>query len=202
MTSSQKKSWVEFFDRERKRLTNYVRGLIKDAAAYDGEDIVQDVVYGLFDKIDFMAPVENLPAYVYQALRNRVIDYLRRRKEDHQSIHEELPGDTGLLLVDVLEDLKFNTADEIERREINRDLNRAIEMLEEKYRSIFIATELQGLTFQELSDQWEIPLGTLLARKSRAMKKLREALLEIDYVHYSGLFEKGLYYGTSDQKSC
>jgi RNA polymerase sigma factor (sigma-70 family) len=190
MTPTQKRTWADFFSRERTRLIGYVRSRIEDAAAQDGEDIVQDVVLGLFDKVDIADSIENFSAYVYQALRNRVVDYLRRRRKQ-ESIDAELPGDTGLVLADILADLKFDTLGEIERKEINRDLHRAIDQLEDKYQSIFIATEIEGMAFRELSDLWDIPIGTLLARKSRAMKKLREALLEIDPVHYSNLLEKG-----------
>lgn len=189
MSDNQKSSWTDFFTRERKKLVGYVRSRIDDAADRDGEDIVQDVMTGLFDSPDIGAPIENLAAYVYQALRNRVIDYLRRRKE-HESLDADLPGDTGLTLADIMADLKFDSVKELERKEINKDISAAIDMLDEKYKSIFIATELQGMTFQDLSEEWEVPIGTLLARKSRAMKKLREALLSIDSNHYSCLMQE------------
>jgi RNA polymerase sigma factor (sigma-70 family) len=194
MNHPQKRTWADFFNRERARLIGYVRSLIRDAAAQEGEDIVQDVIVRVFDKADITAPIENFSAYVYQALRNRVVDYLRRRR-DHDSLDAQLPGDTGLMLSDILADVRFDAADDAERKEINRDLSRAIDTLDEKYQSIFVATEIEGLTFQELSDLWDIPIGTLLARKSRAMQKLRETLLEIDPVHYSALQEKGRYHG-------
>jgi len=37
---------------------------------------------------------------------------------------------------------------------------------------------MNGRTFRELSDEWGIPLGTLLARKSRAIAKVRDTLKE------------------------
>jgi RNA polymerase sigma factor (sigma-70 family) len=186
MTETQRASWTEFFSRERKRLVGFVRKLIDDAGDREGEDIVQDVIAGLFDRANVLAPIENISAYVYQALRNRVVDRLRSRRTD-ESLDAELPGDTGLVLADILADIGYDTSGEVERKEINADLSRAMDTLDEKYREIFMATEVHGMTFQELSDDWEVPIGTLLARKSRAIKKLREALLAIDPVHYSRL---------------
>jgi len=43
-------------------------------------------------------------------------------------------------------------------------------------RAVVIATEIEGFTFKELSEMWDVPLGTLLAQKSRALAKLRESL--------------------------
>jgi len=40
-----------------------------------------------------------------------------------------------------------------------------------------IATEFDGRSFRELSEAWEIPIGTLLARKSRALRKVKDALI-------------------------
>jgi DNA-directed RNA polymerase specialized sigma24 family protein len=44
---------------------------------------------------------------------------------------------------------------------------------------VFIATEIDGFTFEELSDQLEIPIGTLLSWKHRGVKKLKE-IIKID----------------------
>lgn len=194
MTEAQHRSKADFFRRERGRLVGYVRSLIDDAADRESEDIVQDVVLGLFEKADVSAPIENFAAYVYQSLRNRVIDVFRRRR-GQESLDAGIPGDTGLVLADLLADMHYDVDKEMDRREINRDLNAAISMLDENHRTIVVATELQGLTFKELSEEWKVPVGTLLARKSRAMKKLKEALLSIDPVHYSSFFEEGVSYG-------
>jgi RNA polymerase sigma factor (sigma-70 family) len=183
---SAKRSRSDFFSRERKRLVGYVRTLIDDASDRDGEDIVQDVALGIFDKGDIAAPIENFSAYVYQALRNRVVDYFRRRKTT-ASLDDELPDQPGLVLADVLSDLTKDASEALTRDEVAHDLDEAIGLLDEKYRSIFVATEIEGCTFQELSVEWGVPIGTLLARKSRAMKKIKESLCEIDPGHYSSL---------------
>ena len=62
------------------RLVRYVRRLIDDTAEKDGEDIVQDVALSLLARTDVLVPIESLSAYVYQSLRNRVIDSLRSRR--------------------------------------------------------------------------------------------------------------------------
>src|SRR5512136_1838177 len=105
MTETQRAPWIDFLKKERSRLVRYVRSLIDDAADREGEDIVQDVVLGLFEKADISAPVENLAAYVYQSLRNRVIDAMRRRKPGNASLDAELPGDSGGTLADVVSDI-------------------------------------------------------------------------------------------------
>ena len=64
----------DYFTREQKKLVNYVHRLIKDTSEMDAEDIVQDVMLNLFDTADITAPIENLSAYVYRSIYNRVVD--------------------------------------------------------------------------------------------------------------------------------
>ena len=158
---------VRFMADEREKMVGYVRRFIDDTAERDGEDIVQDVILKLFNRADITIPIENLTAYVYQALRNRVVDYLRKKK-DVVSLSQILPGPEA------------DRMDEASRLEIRQNLFKALSVLNDKQREILIATELEGRTFQELSEEWGIPLGTLLARKSRALKKIRDAFSDFD----------------------
>jgi DNA-directed RNA polymerase specialized sigma24 family protein len=57
-----------------------------------------------------------------------------------------------------------------------RRLSQAISALEPKQQAVFIATEMQGISFKSLSEQWNEPMGTLLSRKFRAVKTLQEML--------------------------
>jgi RNA polymerase sigma factor (sigma-70 family) len=153
----------EFFQREYFRLVRYVRRLIDDAANRDAEDIVQDVMLSIFDKADVTIPIENLAAYVYRSLRNKVIDIFRK-KED------------VLSLSDMIYDARYDTEREVARKELMDFVFRAVDSLPAEQRAVLIATEFEGWSFRELSEEWEIPIGTLLARKSRALQHIRKKL--------------------------
>lgn len=153
----------DFFQKEYHRLVRYVRCLIDDAADRDAEDIVQDVMLSIFDKADVTIPIENLAAYVYRSLRNRVIDIFRK-KED------------VLSLSDVISDTRYDTEQEVERKELMDNVFWAIDSLPDEQRAALIATEFEGWSFRELSEEWDIPIGTLLARKSRALQQIRKKL--------------------------
>ena len=164
---------------EREKLVGYVRRFIDDTADRDGEDIVQDVVLNIFNRADITIPIENMTAYIYQALRNRIIDYLRKKKET-VSLDEGWSKDKGLPLSHILPDPAANIIDDSLRLEIRQNLFKALSVLSDEQRAVLMATELEDRTFRELSEEWGIPLGTLLARKSRALKKIREAFSNLD----------------------
>ena len=173
---NQKEKLADFFRRERRRLIGYVKRWIEDTAERDGEDIVQDVAFNLFNQADVTEPIENLAAYVYQALRNRTIDLLRKRRGKFISLDMEVNRDANLSLSDLIQDSRFDVGKEIEKKELHYQLLQAIDSLNDQDRAVVIETEFNSRSFRELSEQWKIPIGTLLARKSRALRKIRKTL--------------------------
>jgi len=154
---------AEFLRRERETLIGYVRRRIDDAAGYEAEDIVEDVIVNLFDRADPSIPIRNLAAYIYGALRNRIVDYFRRRRET-------------VPLAETAADPRKDPALEIEREELMDDVFAAMESLTAEEKAVILATEMEGRPFKELAEEWAVPLGTLLARKSRALEKIRKQL--------------------------
>jgi RNA polymerase sigma factor (sigma-70 family) len=171
---------VDFFRTEYFRAVAYVRRLIDDAAERDGEDIVQDVFLNVCHGAGMTRPIENVSAYLYQALRHKAIDYLRRRRWDRVSLEQEIFDDADGRLIDYLPDAGTDPEDQLEQMEMMHLIFEAIESLNENEKAILIETEFEGRSYRELADTWQIPLGTLLSRKSRAMAKIRVILAERD----------------------
>jgi len=166
---------TEFFREERGRLVGYVRRWLDEIADEDAEDIVQDVALKIFDRADVTAPIRNLSAYIYRALKNRVIDVLRQKRSS-LSLDEHRSGERAPTLADLLSDNSIAPQTELERRDLYDRLYLAIDALKPEDRAIILATDFEGWTFHDLAEEWEIPLGTLLARKGRALKKIRKYL--------------------------
>lgn len=166
---------TDFFRREGRRLASFVRGKIQDSAEFEAEDLVQDVFAALFERADPLAEVENLSAYVWRSLRNRVVDTLRRRK-NNVSLDQPLDGEDGLTLADMLASDDPDALDELLAEEDLAALADSLEALDPRERELIQRTEFEGCTFRELSEEWQIPIGTLLSRKSRAIRKLADAM--------------------------
>jgi RNA polymerase sigma factor (sigma-70 family) len=156
-------SLADFFRDKREALVGYVRRRIDDVADQEAEDIVEDVIVGLFDRADPTIPIQDLAAFVYRALRNRIIDRFRKRRET-LPLMEDVLGSGGDPLL------------ELERRETLEAVFTAMEVLAEGERAVILATEFDGRPFKELAAEWQVPIGTLLARKSRGLEKIRKQL--------------------------
>jgi RNA polymerase sigma factor (sigma-70 family) len=118
--------------------------------------------------------VENLIAYLYQAVKNKIKDYFRRPKPVLSL--DEVDNITGMSKAERLIADNGNVEAELEQKEFIIKFKAALLQLEPKQRAVWVATELDDYTFKELAEKWNEPIGTLLSRKSRAAKALRKAL--------------------------
>ena len=179
MDLSENSKWYAFFTRDGEKLVRFAKSRAHRISDMDAEDIVADVMLSLVSRLDIGGPVENLAAYAYRSIRNRIADYERSRSrltslDGMADENGELPL-LSMLAAD--SDEPFQAQDRAERM---HRLTDAIGKLEPRQRAVLVATELRGKSFRELSETWGEPVGTLLSRKSRAVKALRRMLEEHD----------------------
>ncbi|MCB1691252.1 MAG: sigma-70 family RNA polymerase sigma factor [Pseudomonadales bacterium] len=173
MKDSKDSRLRSFIEAERQRLVGYVRSLVSETADLDAEDIVQDVLARLIERPEGMIPLDNLAAYVYRSLRNRVIDGVRARRPN---VSIDAEDDDGLRLVDLLRDRRPDALEVLQTEEGRRELFEALAQLSEIERRVVIAHEFEGTGFKAMSAAWNMPVNTLLSHKSRAIRKLRKHL--------------------------
>ena len=167
-----------FFSDKYRKLVRYFQVNYSDLSDMEAEDIVSDLMADLFEKVDILDPVENLSAYIYQAVRNKANDYLRRRKKT-VSLDEPASEETDHSARKAIPEPRYDMTGELEAPEIRRRLVHALAALEPNQREVWIATELDGYSFSELSEEWGVPIGTLLSRKHRANAALQKELRDL-----------------------
>jgi RNA polymerase sigma-70 factor (ECF subfamily) len=171
----QRKSLDKFFRKEYQKLVNFVSKNLDDRF-FDAsaEDIVQDVVLGLIGKLEVNAQIENITAYIYRSVRNKIID-TQKKKQRTVSIESFTNKKNENYLLDTLFDNEF---EENEYSDIEPEkLREAITQLRPDEQAVIIATEFEDISYEDLSEEWNVPIGTLLSRKHRALSKLHKILL-------------------------
>ncbi|MEI7660954.1 MAG: sigma-70 family RNA polymerase sigma factor [Bacteroidota bacterium] len=171
----QKKSLEQFFSKEYRKLVNFVRKNLEERF-YEAspEDIVQDVALGLIDKLDLDVQIGNLTAYIYRSVKNKIIDS-RKKKQWNVPLENFTDRKNENYLLNTVRDETLNE----ERDYLDMEpglLQQAISQLRPDEQAVIIATEFENQTYEELSAEWDIPVGTLLSRKHRALSKLHKIL--------------------------
>ena len=165
----------DFFFREYNKLINYVRRYFSEVYyGIDAEDIIQDVALSIYSKADIDAPIENITGYIYRSVRNRIID-IQRKHRNTTSIENFNTGKHENVLMETIPDV--NAEKEFyENEEFQKKMVNAIDQLKPEQKAVIIETEFNGKSFNDLSKEWDIPVGTLLARKHRALGKVQKIL--------------------------
>ncbi|MTV48278.1 sigma-70 family RNA polymerase sigma factor [Heliobacillus mobilis] len=170
----QQKHIGEVFQQEQKNFMHYVRRKVTGISEMDAEDIVAEVFFNVFNRADLEIHVENLTAYLYCSIRNKVVDFLRKPKPSISL--DQIDEATGTTLLERIIDPDADIHAVLHKKEVQERLNSALLELEPNQRKVWIATEIEGRSFKELAEKWNEPLGTLLSRKSRASKALKKIL--------------------------
>jgi len=175
----------EIVAEERPRLRNFIRRRVPDPA--DAEDILQEVFYKLVEANRLLMPIDHVTGWLFRVARNRITDLFRKQKPENFSDTQVEDEDGELMLI---EDLlpapidRFGAGPEALyiRHVLLDELELAIDELPNGpygQREVFIAHELEGRSFKELSAESGVNINTLLARKRYAVLRLRERLQNI-----------------------
>ena len=162
----QKNNITRLYQENRTAWKAYVISRARELSEMDAEDIVQGTMAAVISCLNVGKPIRNLTGYIYRSLRNAVTDWLRQGPPP-LSLDRELVADRGT----------GPEAQTVSNEEIRR-LYEAIGGLSPEKREVLIATELMGYSYQSLADAWDVPVGTLLARKHRAVRQLQKKLRE------------------------
>jgi RNA polymerase sigma factor (sigma-70 family) len=163
---------------ERSRLRAFIRRRVPDLA--DAEDIVQDVFYELVEANRLLMPIEHVTGWLFRVARNRITDLFRKSKPERFSDAAVESEDGEMLRIeDLLPSPDAGPETLYARGVLLDELDFALHELPDEQREVFIAHELEGRSFKELSAESGISVNTLLSRKRYAVLHLRERLQSI-----------------------
>jgi RNA polymerase sigma factor (sigma-70 family) len=176
--TEQDRQISEIVAEQRGRLRNFIRRRVPNPA--DAEDIVQEVFYELVEANRLLMPIEHVTGWLYRVARNRITD-LFRKKKPVPFANAAVEDESGELLQ--IEDLLPSPGAGPEalyfRGVLLDELELALEELPHEQREVFVAHEIEGRSFKELSAESGVSVNTLLSRKRYAVLHLRERLQSI-----------------------
>jgi RNA polymerase sigma factor (sigma-70 family) len=151
---------------------------VRDPA--DADDILQDVLYEFVEAYHLPAPIEHAGAWLFRVARNRIIDLFRRRKKRPTAGLGEPDIDDGEHRLDLLlPALGGGPEAAYTRSLLLAELQAAIDELPPEQRDVFLAHELDGVSFKDMASLSGTSINTLLARKRYAVLHLRARLQAI-----------------------
>lgn len=134
----------------------------------DAEDLAQTIILEVLKSIEKGLVPANFDFYIWGVCRNQYNMYLRRVIKDRENIEylEEI----------ITKDGSMSTLDELIEDEKLRSINTAIKLLSKDYAEILYAYYVEDKTLKFISQELNIPLGTVTWKLSKIREKLKEYL--------------------------
>ncbi len=155
------------------RALHFACGFVASEA--DAENIVQDVFLRLYERRECFDMPVNLTAYLFTSIKNKCLEHLRKEVIERNAYAIMQNEFEQMLRIrrDSLEILNMDFPDEAS---IEERLNKALEVLPERCRQIFIMNKLEGKKHSQIADELQLSVKTVEAQMTIAYKKLREEL--------------------------
>jgi RNA polymerase sigma-70 factor, ECF subfamily len=138
----------------------------------EAEDVTQEVLLRLWRRGGAVEPAALLP-WLLRVTRNACYDLLRRRRPGLA-----LSSPAAEAAAQRVPDGEPGPEEGAVAMEAQRRVRDALRRLPEPYRGAVILREVQGLSYQEISEALDIPLNTVRVHIHRGRQKLRELLRE------------------------
>jgi RNA polymerase sigma-70 factor (ECF subfamily) len=129
----------------------------------EAKNITHEAFIGLWEKFDQLPGDTNYRGYLYTSVRNKSLNHIRDRRKivALEKANEEVHND-GINI--------------LETKELEREIEMAINSLPEKCRKVFELSRIEGLRYSQIADEMDISIKTVEAHMSKALSILKAPL--------------------------
>lgn len=159
-------------ERYQRRVANVALSVVHNQD--DAIELAQETFVRAYENLSKFESRSSFSTWLYRIAANLAIDFWRRegrhvvlRGEDAENEIRKLPSDTGD---------SFKTAS---RKELSARLTAALEELTPEHRTVILLREVEGLSYDEISEALNCPRGTVMSRLHYARNRLRVLLKDL-----------------------
>jgi len=146
----------------------------------DAEDLVQDALLRAYRFWDSFQQDSNCKAWLLRIVTNTFINEYQRKKRSREVLDAasaEQDATDGVLVQASAND-KVAPDQALLAASVSDDVQKALEQLPDDFRTAVILCDMQGLSYKEIAEIMECPVGTVMSRLFRGRKLLAAALKE------------------------
>jgi RNA polymerase sigma-70 factor (ECF subfamily) len=160
--------------RYQRRLTAFLSQLVGDIEL--ARELSQEAFIRAWSALERFNPKYRFSTWLFRIAHNLGIDQLRRRRLQTTPLYRtDSEGDEVEVVVP---DLEKDPLGHLENRALASELRQVIDGLRPEYRELVLLRHFGGLSYQEIADFTEMPLGTVKNKLFRAHSVLRRALTD------------------------
>lgn len=164
-------AYAEIFARYKGYVFHLVLQMIRDHDI--AEDLLVEVFTKAFRKLDTFQPKSSFSSWISTIAKNHTLDYLRKKRPIKVSLDAAMDSDDDSPYLE-LEDQEPIAVDQIILAERNKRVRQIVDKLKPKYRTLIELRYYKELSYEEIAQKLNIPLGTVKAQLFRARDLLSQ----------------------------
>lgn len=163
----------ELVRRYQRPITGYVYRMLNN---YDASlDVTQEVFIKVYNSLEKYSAEYKFSTWLYRIAHNAAIDWMRRNSVVQQSLEAENADGTYQLQIESAQPTPEQMR---ERSEWRREIESVVKCLPTVYRELILLRHAQDLSYDEIAEVMNLPLGTVKNRLFRAREMMREIFVE------------------------
>ena len=164
-------AYIELVNRYKDKLINFIFNYLGDLET--SEDVVQETMIKLYQKKHYYKEIAKFSTWLYTIAKNLANTELRKRKQRKTTLLSQFSKD------DKTYELPSNDPEpgqEIQTDIVNKIIRDAVDQLSEKFKIVIVLRDIQGLSYEDISEIINVPIGTVKSRINRARLQLQVEL--------------------------
>jgi RNA polymerase sigma-70 factor, ECF subfamily len=175
--SGREDSFEELVRRYQRPIVSYVYRMLGN---YDAAlDVTQEVFIKVYNSLARYSCEYKFSTWLYKIAHNASIDYLRRNSHYFQSLEQENADGSFELQIESKRD---TPEQEQENKELRSEIEIVVNCLPVVYRELILLRHSQDLSYDEISEITNLPLGTVKNRLFRARDLMRQVFVERGFI--------------------
>ena len=161
-------AYIELVNRYKDKLINFIFNYLGDFES--SEDVVQETMIKLYQKKHYYKEIAKFSTWLYTIAKNLANTELRKRKQRKTTLLSQFSKD------DKTYELPSNDPEpgqEIQTDIVNKIIRDAVDQLSEKFKIVIVLRDIQGLSYEDISEIINVPIGTVKSRINRARLQLQ-----------------------------
>ena len=171
--NGNEQAYIELVRRYRDRLMTFVFRFLGDMEL--SEDIVQDTMIKVYTHKHYYKEIAKFSTWIYTIAGNLAKTELRKRKRRKVTLLSQMNTDDRKYEIPSTE---LQSEDIVQGEYTERYIQKAILQLPLHFRTVVILRDIQELSYEEISNIVNVPLGTVKSRINRARLQLQQTLKE------------------------
>ena len=166
-------AYAELMDKYKESIYYMMFKMVQNAD--DADDLTIEAFGKAFKRLDQYVPTYAFSTWLFRIATNNCIDFIRKKKLQTLSIdkpYEDSEGDESTM---TLQSKGLNPEQTFIKEQKIKHMRKVVDQLKPRYKNLVVLRYFEELSYEEISEELDLPLGTVKAQLFRA----REFLFQI-----------------------